>query len=106
MTAPAKPTRPTAASQSRIEEGEGPAILSLESSLFQNIQVELNVRLGEVALSVTDLLSLKNGSLLTLDRLLSEPVDLFLNERLVARGEIVAVDDHYGVRLVEVGATE
>lgn len=79
-------------------------LVSLDAALMQDVRVILRARLGEIDMSVSDLLSLKAGEVLTLDRLVNEPIDLYLNQALVARGEIVAVDDHYGVRLVEVAA--
>lgn len=97
-------TKPKAAKSGggRIEGGEGAPLVSLDAAIFKDVKVDLKVMLGEVQLSVEDLLALKSGSVLTLDRLMSEPVELFLNDSLVARGEIVAVDDNFGVRLVEV----
>lgn len=76
--------------------------LNLDAAIFRDVDVAIRVRLGETTLKIEDLLSLKSGSLLKLDRLLNEPVDLFLNESLVGRGEIVAVDDHFGVRVTEI----
>jgi flagellar motor switch protein FliN/FliY len=53
---------------------------------------------------LADLLALRAGEVLTLDRQMNEPVELFLNDRLVARGEIVSVGDSFAVRIVEVAA--
>jgi len=82
----------------------GAPLVSLDAALFQDVKVKLRVRLGEVEMSVEELLGLRSGGVLKLDRLMSEPVDLYVNQALVARGEIVAVDDHYGVRIVEIAA--
>jgi len=104
MTTP----RPQLTSPVTAVEGPGapPAdepLVGLDSAVFRHVQVALRVRLGEISMSVEELLTLKSGAVLTLDRLLSEPVELFLNDALVARGEIVAVEDNFAVRLVEVG---
>ena len=77
-------------------------LVGLDALVMRNIRVALRARLGEVEMSVEQLLGLKTGAVLKLDRALGEPVELYLNDALVARGEIVAVDDHFGVRLTEV----
>jgi len=77
-------------------------LLSLDSALFRNVQVRIEARLGEVEMTIEELMALKPGSTVSFDRSLNEPVDLLLNGTLVARGEIVAVDDRYGVRIVEI----
>ena len=53
---------------------------------------------------VSDVLQLGKGSVVELDRLAGGPIDVLVNERLVARGEIVAVDDRFGIRVTEVVA--
>ena len=78
--------------------------LDLDAAIFRDVEVGIRVRLGETTLKIEDLLSLKSGSLLKLDRALNEPVDLYLNDSLIGRGEIVAVDDCFGVRVTEIAA--
>ena len=77
--------------------------LNLDAAIFKDVQVSLRVKLGETSLTIEDLLSMKSGALLKLDRMLHEPVDLYLNEALVGRGEIVAIEDCFGVRVTELG---
>jgi flagellar motor switch protein FliN/FliY len=77
-------------------------LVSLDSLVMKNVQVALRAKLGDVEMSVEELLALKAGAILKLNRPLGEPVDLYLNDALVARGEIVAVDDNFGIRLLEV----
>jgi flagellar motor switch protein FliN/FliY len=72
--------------------------------VLYNVPLAVTVELGRCSLPVADVLKLGAGSLVPLDRLAGEPVDVLVNERLVARGEIVAVDDRYGVRITEVVA--
>ncbi|HZZ37019.1 MAG TPA: FliM/FliN family flagellar motor switch protein [Caulobacteraceae bacterium] len=62
----------------------------------------LQALLGRVSLSVSELLQLRAGSVLTLETGLQDLVELRLNDAAVARGEIVAVEDNFGVRIVEV----
>lgn len=80
------------------------ALLSPDSSLLRDVNVTLEARLGEVSMPISELLELTDGAVLNLDTRLSDPVELFLNGALVARGEIVAVDDCFGVRIVEIAA--
>lgn len=90
------------AADTPVETPTGPTLLTLDAPVLQGVNVDLDARLGEVSLSVKALLALKQGSVLTLDRQLNELVELRLNDVVVARGEIVAVDDKFGVRIFEV----
>jgi len=81
---------------------DGAGLVTLDSAIFKDVRVSLKARLGETTLSVDELLQLKTGSVLKLERLLSELVELRLNDAVIARGEIVAVDDHFGVRILEI----
>lgn len=81
----------------------GKPLVTLDSAVFREVRVAIKVKLGEANLSVDEMLALKAGSVVTLDRRMGELVELHLNDALVARGEIVAVDDHFGVRLIEIG---
>lgn len=80
------------------------ALLSPDSSLLRDVPVTLEARLGEVAMPISELLDLHAGAVLNLETRLSDPVELYLNGAIVARGEIVAVDDRFGVRIVEIAA--
>lgn len=80
----------------------GPGVLSINASIFKDVHVQLQAKLGQARMSVEELLALKAGSVVKLDLLMSEPIELRLNESLIARGEIVAVDDNFGVRIIEV----
>ncbi|MFA5599809.1 MAG: flagellar motor switch protein FliN [Phenylobacterium sp.] len=104
MNAPSKPPRNTREPEAAADAGAGEPLVSLDSAIFRDVRVELKVKLGQATLSIEELLALKSGAVLKLDRLMSEPVELFLNEALVARGEIVAVDDNFGIRLLEIAA--
>jgi len=81
-----------------------PPLLREDLELLRNVRLSLRARLGEVEITLAELLSLEAGATLALDRQLNEPVELYLNEALVARGEIVAVDDRFGVRITEIGS--
>ncbi|MET4682552.1 FliM/FliN family flagellar motor switch protein [Brevundimonas faecalis] len=82
------------------------SLVSLQSALFKGVSVDVEASLGSVALTVEHVLGMKNGEVLTLDKRLNEQVELTLNGQVIARGELVAVDDHFGVRLTEVARPE
>jgi flagellar motor switch protein FliN len=66
-----------------------------------HVPLQLTVELGSAKLSVADILKLGTGSIVELDRCVSHPVDLLVNNRPIARGEIVAVDESFGLRITE-----
>ena len=78
------------------------ALVPINSELLGGVRVSLEARLGQTGMTVEGLMALKKGAVVTLDTSLADHVDLHLNGALVARGEIVAVGDHYGVRIVEI----
>ena len=82
--------------------GDSPFLTGLDSAIFKDVQVDLEAKLGQVTLSIATLMSLRPGAVLDLDAKLNDLVDLRLNQSVIARGEIVAVDDHFGVRIVEI----
>jgi len=72
--------------------------------LLMNVSLGVSAELGRCTMRVSDVLKLGKGSIVELDRLAGSPVDVLVNNRLVARGEVVAVDDRFGVRVTEVVA--
>jgi flagellar motor switch protein FliN len=68
----------------------------------RDIPLEVTVELGRTRLLIRDILDLGAGSIIELDKLAGEPVDLFANGLLVARGEVVVIDDNFGVRVTEI----
>ncbi len=69
---------------------------------FGAISVRLSVEVGALRMSLRDVLALQIGSVHSLDRRVDQPVDVLINERLIARGEIVSVGDRFGVKLTEI----
>jgi flagellar motor switch protein FliN len=67
--------------------------------LLMDVKLPITVELGRNQLHVKEILGFGPGSIVELERLASEPVDLLVNGVLVARGEVVVIDDHFGVRL-------
>lgn len=69
--------------------------------LLYDVQLELSVELGRATMPVREVLQLGPGSVIELDKLGGEPVDVLVNGRLIARGEVVVVDENFGVRITE-----
>jgi flagellar motor switch protein FliN/FliY len=72
--------------------------------LLMNVPLALTAELGRCTLRLGELLKLGAGSIVTLDRAAGTPVDVLVNQRLVAHGEVIAVDDRFGVRITDVVA--
>jgi flagellar motor switch protein FliN/FliY len=66
------------------------------------VPVDLSVEIGRARLSVGETLELREGSVVTLDRMAGEPVDLLVNGTPIARGEVVVIDEQFGLRLTQV----
>ncbi|MBX3444714.1 MAG: flagellar motor switch protein FliN [Planctomyces sp.] len=73
-------------------------------SRFYDVKVTVTVELGRTSLPLSEMLKLGEGAVIELNRGVSEPVDLVADGVLLARGEIVVVDDCYGIRITEVNA--
>jgi flagellar motor switch protein FliN/FliY len=71
-----------------------------------DVPVELAVEIGRTRMTIRDTLSIAPGSLIALDRVAGEPVDLLVNGRRIARGEVVAIDEEFGLRVTEVVSPE
>ncbi len=71
-----------------------------------DVPVNISAVLGKAHMSVAQLLKLGRGSVLELDRKVGEAIDIFVNNRLVARGEVVVVEDRLGVTMTEIIKTE
>jgi flagellar motor switch protein FliN/FliY len=67
-----------------------------------DIPLELSVELGRSKMLVIDLLGLSQGSIVELDKLAGEPLEVYINRKLVARGEVVVVNEKFGVRLTDI----
>jgi flagellar motor switch protein FliN/FliY len=83
-----------------------PAAASGDLALVLDVPVELSVEIGRTMMTIRETLELGPGSIVTLDRMTGEPVDLLVNGRRIARGEVVAIDEEFGLRITEVVAPE
>ena len=80
--------------------GPSPVVRGLE--MLQGVDMEVTVELGRTRMTVRDLLALTPGTVLELDRAAGSPADLLVNGRLVARGEVVVIDEDFGLRVTEI----
>src|SRR5205823_4185809 len=70
--------------------------------MILDIPLDVTVELGRVRMLIKDVLELSSGSIIELDRIAGEPVDLLVNGRLVAKGEVVVIEDNFGIRITEI----
>lgn len=70
--------------------------------MLLDVPLEVNVELGRTRMTIQDLLQLGPGSVIELDKVAGEPLDILVNGRLVARGEAVVVNDKFGVRITDI----
>jgi flagellar motor switch protein FliN/FliY len=88
---------PTAESSPEVaEKGQ------IHSDVLQNIPVTLSIEVGRAVIKIRDLMRLTQGSVVELDRIAGEPLNLLVNNTVVAQGEVVLVNDRYGIRLTRV----
>jgi flagellar motor switch protein FliN len=89
----------------KVEHDVGGAELELEMqklNFILDIPLQLTVELGRTNLLVKEVLKLNQGSVVELSKLAGDPLDIYVNSKLVARGEAVVVNEKFGVRLVDI----
>jgi len=74
----------------------------VQLDLIQNVTVSISVEVGRSSLRIRDLVRLGQGSVVELDRVAGEPLDVCVNNTVIARGEVVLVNERYGIRLTQV----
>ena len=70
--------------------------------LLMDVTINVTVELGRARLSIKEILSLGEGSIIELQKLAGEPVDLLVNGKLIAKGEVVVIDECFGVRVTDI----
>ncbi len=74
----------------------------LNLQLLKTIPLEVVVELGRTKKKINEILELTNGSIVELDKIAGEPLDVIINNKLIAKGEVVVIDEHFGVRITEI----
>jgi flagellar motor switch protein FliN/FliY len=89
-----------ATTEHKVEEHEK----NLE--LIMDVALDLTLRFGKRTMALSEVADLTTGSVIELDRIVDEPVELLLGDRIIARGEVVIVDGNYGLRVTELASVE
>ena len=71
-------------------------------NVLLDVPIKLSVELGSCYMPMKDLLQLNVGSVVKLDKVANAPVDIYVNQKLVARGEVVVVEDRFGIKITEI----
>ena len=72
---------------------------TIEADIFSNIPVEVSAELGRSNISLKEIFELSEGSIIELEKLVGEPLDLVVNGQVIAKGEVVAIDNNFGLRI-------
>lgn len=96
------PASDEATAGSHGSNGAGTEPLPPGMELLFDVPLDVSVELGRVRMLIKDVLELAPGSVVELDRVAGEPVDLMVNGRLIAKGEVVVVEDNFGIRVTEI----
>ena len=88
--------------EAALESLGSDALDNLTLEAVHDIPVEVMVVLGRTTMQVSQLLKLGRGAVIELDRKVGEPIDILVNNRLVARGEVVVVEDRIGITMTEI----
>jgi len=108
ITKAGKEELPDGVAAFRLEEFSG-AVASTEATtmdLVRDVGLDLKIELGRTHMYLEDVLKLRKGSVVPLDKLAGDPVDIFVNGRLIARGEVLVLNDNFCVRVAELIAGE
>ncbi|MEM9700982.1 MAG: flagellar motor switch protein FliN [Planctomycetota bacterium] len=73
---------------------------------LDDVELDLRIELGRAEMSLEEIVALRDGSVVTLDKLAGDPVDILVNGRLVARGEVLVLNDNFCVRVAEILAPD
>jgi len=91
-----------AAAAEMADESTAPQKELRNLDFLLDVPLQLSVEVGRSKLLIKDLLQVREGSVIELDKLAGEPLDVYVNSRLIARGEAVMVNDKFGLRLTDV----
>lgn len=81
---------------------DAPEISTRRLDLLLDVPLDVTVELGRSRMSIQELLGLSPGSVIELDKIAGEPLDIVVNDRLIARGEAVVVNDKFGIRITDI----
>ena len=93
---------PKAVQPGEFSQKNGGVNEPLDLDFILDIPLQVKVEVGRTKLMIQELLQLGKGSVIELNKLLGEPFEVLVNEKLVARGEVVVVNDRFGIRLTDI----
>lgn len=108
IQSPYQPETQAAASPFKLHEftGAAPNAERATLDLIRDVDLDLKIELGRTQMYLEDVLKLRRGSVVPLDKLAGDPVDIYVNGRLIARGEVLVLNDNFCVRVAELISTE
>lgn len=108
VDAPRSATLPAPTLPVRWQEfgGTPPSTDCATLELIREVELDLKIELGRAQMVLEDVLKLRKGSVVALDKLAGDPVDIYVNGRLIARGEVLVMNDNFCVRVAELVAAE
>ncbi len=92
----------TAAGFENLEDEGSPGDEEINMEVILDVPVDISMEIGRTKINIRNLLKLNQGSVIELDRLAGEPMDVLVNGTLIAHGEVVVVNDKFGIRLTDV----
>ncbi len=87
---------------SEMQPDEGECMDNQGLDFLLDVPLEITVELGRTKIQIGDLLKLGQGSVVELEKMTSEPVEIYVNQKLMAQGEVVVVNEKFGVRLTNI----
>lgn len=85
-----------------LEGGEPKFEIPANMDLLMDVPLDVSVRLGHIRMQIRDLLRLNKGSLIEMEKEADEPLEIYVNDRLLAYGEVVMIKDKLGIRLTDI----
>ena len=104
-TLPAQKKPQVQVQEAQFASFESPSLTKAESNnldMLLDIPLQVTVELGRTKRSIKEILEMSSGSIIELDKLAGEPVDILVNNRLIANGEVVVIDENFGVRITDI----
>ena len=90
----------------RTFEGSTPTGEKTTLELLRDVELDLRIELGRTIMPLEDVLSLRKGAVVPLDKMAGDPVDIFVNGRLIARGEVLVLNENFCVRVADLVSSE
>jgi flagellar motor switch protein FliN len=97
----APPSSPASPPKPQVQDERAPELLP-NLNLLLDIPLEITAELGRTRMIIHDLLQLGQGSVIELNKLAGEPLEILVNNKLIARGEVVVVNEKFGIRLTDI----